>query len=201
MRDMTDQKRQPAGAPARTGGQFAEGSHDEAPSPLREYSFFYPPFPENGEQLIDFYLNHEPTEEHLTKFADAYARSRAEWANGKMASWDITEGKKYPPNHPLRDAKRGEEVARLRALHPEIISNLFARDIARAVQIQRFADEAYTHTLANAQMSGNPEDNTFTREQLDWVREQTLQWANGKYYKIGDTADFYLYGMYGADLS
>lgn len=157
-----NQKRQPAGIPV--GGRYAENSHDEANGSLadtdEEYNktgtFLYPPFPRSARQLISFYEGAHPTEEQLTKFADAYGDARARWASPLVEEADGRFKRLYGAGTEKASAEHWEYVALLEQQHPTHMNPLFARDIARAVQMHRFAGalpdsesrKVYSHQIA-----------------------------------------------------
>lgn len=175
-----NQKRQPAGVPV--GGEFAHNEHDEATATLtHDGSYMYPPFPKSSADLISFYENNKPTDEHLAKFADGYGDARVNWAAPLIESADrnFTEMYRTPKE---RSQAHWDYVAELEDQHPTHMNPLFARDIAKAVQIHRFSG-----ALSAAEQ----------RKALDY--EITM--ANGQRQRVGDLAERYLSGYYEAELA
>ncbi len=182
-----NQKRQPAGIPV--GGRYAENSHDEANGSLddtdEEYNktgtFLYPPFPRSARQLISFYEGAHPTEEQLTKFADAYGDARARWASPLIADMDETLVSQYGANTKEASEAHWKFVSEMESIHPTHMNPLFARDIARAVQMHRFA-------------SALPES------EARKVYSHNLELRNGQKMVVSELANRYLVGEYEGEL-
>ncbi|GEB95177.1 hypothetical protein [Microbacterium lacticum] len=119
-------------------------------------TFLYPPFPRSAQQLIAFYEGSHPTEEQLTKFADAYGDARLRWASPLVEEADGRFRRLYGAGTEKASAAHWEYVAKLEQKHPTHMNPLFARDIARAVQMHRFAGalpesearKVYSHQIA-----------------------------------------------------
>lgn len=182
-----NQKRQPSGVPV--GGQFAENNHDEANGSLslsdEEYNktgtFLYPPYPRSAQQLISFYETTHIGDETLTKFADAYGDARLRWAAPLVEKADEKYKRMYGANTDRASEEHWKYIDELEDQHPTHMNPLFARDIAKAVQLYRFAG-VLDETEANS------------------VYRHKITQVNGKQKSVQELAERYLAGQYDGDL-
>lgn len=183
-----NQKRQPAGT--QSGGEFAKNEHDEAHSSLvmsdEDYnktgSFLYPPFPRSADQLISFYENSTPTESQLTKFAEGYVGARMNWAKPRIEEADERFKNIHGAGTPEASQAHWDYVAELESIHPANMNPLFSRDIAKAVQMHRFAP-----ALDDAE--------------YDRVVSHKITMANGQKETVGYLANRYMSGSYDFELN
>lgn len=182
-----NQKRQPSGVPV--GGQFAGNNHDEANGSLdmsdEEYNktgtFLYPPYPRSAQQLISFYETTNIGDETLTKFADAYGDARARWAAPLVEQNGEKLKRIYGANTDEASKEHWKYVDQLEDEHPTHMNPLFARDIARAVQMKRFSNALEDH-------------------EIPVVLNHEVVMRNGQKFSVNELADRYLAGDYDGDL-
>lgn len=182
-----NQKRQPTGVP--TGGQYAESAHDEASSGLEmsdeEYNktgtFLYPPYPRSAKQLISFYENCDPNEEQLTKFADAYGSARLRWAAPLIEEADERYKNIHGANTQEASDAHWNLVSKMESEHPTHLNPLFARDIAKSVQMYRFAPA----------LDGSERGKVYGHR---------ITMKNGQSFTVRELSERYLVGEYEGDL-
>ena len=144
-------------------------------------TFLYPPFPRSAQQLIAFYEGSHPTEEQLTKFADAYGDARARWAQPLVEEMDAVLRSRHGAGTEAASAAHWEFVAKLEANHPTHMNPLFARDISRAVQMHRFAG-------------------ALPESEARKVYSHNLELRNGQKMVVSELAERYLVGDYEGEL-
>lgn len=101
----------------------------------------YPPYPHSAEELISFYESQTPTEEQLGKFVDGYGELRRNWVKSQLVPIDIRLDQRFGADpSEKKTEERQKALTSLEDEHPTHMNPLFAREIARAVQIERFSD-------------------------------------------------------------